>query len=128
MNSKELNIKLKSSKIPLVGLSGLWLILIPSLYYIHNNTIRLYIWLVLALAALIWLYRYLIFRPLILVVDTKDLTVQIDNRIYNIRKIRFLSWWCSLLIIQHPRRYITIFVDSTKLTNYKKLRMLRILL
>lgn len=124
MRSHKIEFQLKRSYIPLGGIVGLTLILVPLLYHVTDTQLRFYIWLLLSLATLIWLYKYLRFQTQNLVINTVDITIQIENKTYRIHKIMFLSWWFSLLIIRIPRKYIPIFIDSTNINNYKTLRIL----
>lgn len=128
MKSKILEFKISYSKIPIISLIILVLLSILVLNYIALPKIKLAVWMVVALITLTWLYRYLIFKPFEIIINTTNLNIKINKKDYLITNIIFLGWWGSVLVLKSPKKYIPIFIDSMSVDSYKKIRILKILI
>ena len=123
MQSKEINIKLAPSKVPLLALPAVFFCAyvinhyIPHLKYI---TFSLFV-----LVCLFWLYRYLNFKAYSIIINTINSEVLLDNTPTKIIRFRHITWWLSIIYLKAlgKTKKIYLFADSIPFKSYKTFKI-----
>ena len=147
MQTKEIILNLKPSKIPLFAITLIFVLAILTMHYLPKLKVGL--WIIIAVISIYWLYKYLtypfyqininthshnfqihstqsFFKPA--GVNTKN-TAHADSNTANLIQVKSIVWWITIVklavVIDQKVKKITIpvFMDSIPLKQYKTFRM-----
>ncbi|MCC2645310.1 MAG: hypothetical protein K0R94_1088 [Burkholderiales bacterium] len=123
MQSKQINLRLKPSKLPLIALFLIFVCgyiisrYIPGLRYIVSGVFIVF--------CLLWLYRYLNFKEFTLIINTGNNTIILNNSPVQAIKFWHICWWLSVihLTVSGKMQTIYLFVDSATFKQYKSFKI-----
>lgn len=127
MQSKQIHLNLSPSKMPLIGLIGIFICsyliirLVPGTKFIMFG--------LFAIICLYWLFRYLNYKKYQLIVNTSTHEIVINHKNQQVTailtKVQYVSWWLCIMTLQIANTYtkIYLFADSAPFTEYKSFRI-----
>jgi hypothetical protein len=123
MQTRQINLKLIPSKIPLIAL-----LIAFSFGYIISRYIPFLnypVFIIFVIICISWLYKYLTFKTYNIVINTISNEVQVDQKVTHLVKFKHPFWWLSLIYLSnsHKIQKIYLFADSIPLKSYKSFRV-----
>jgi|GEM_PF-5778146 len=103
MRSKQIDLKLTPSKLPLVALLLAFICGYIISHYIPE--LRYFVFGVFVIICFFWLYKYLTFKEHKLIINTTTREILLNNIPIQAIKFRQISWWLSIIYLYRNDRH-----------------------
>lgn len=123
MRSKQINLRLNPSKLPLVALLLTFVCGYITSRYIPQ--LRYFAFSAFVIICLFWLYKYLTFKEHNLIINTNTLEIVLNNIPSQVIQFKQISWWLSIIYLTKlgKKQKIYIFADSVPFNSYKSFKI-----
>lgn len=123
MQSKQINLNLAPSKLPLFALLFTFACSYIISYYIPQ--LRYAAFAAFIVICLFWLYKYLNFKTHNLIINTETCVILLNNTPTQAIKFNHIGWWLSIIYLTTgtKRQKIYLFADSVTAKTYKSFKI-----